>query len=348
MNVEERVKPGYYPEFPIDRILQPKFSFRRNVDEGIDDLMYQIFTAGMVIEPIICRPAPDRPGYVEVGPGERRLRAAKRLHMMTIPVIVREMDDAEFDRIRMLENLARKDLSDIEIARILKHMLKNYPKEYPSQQVLANALGKTRQWVFYHLKMLELEDLLTRVNNWSEILSKITERQAREILSAPLEKRVEVAKWIAEKYEETGEIPSAREIRRHVQDLLEAEEESKEEIAVESMRPAVQSMIESAEAVSIASELEPESSHGHVGEASLTRVNNKSSFGAEAEGGESEEVIVNAEAESRSDAGGGAEERAEVKEEAEARVCPVCGRPLEEEEYERLRQKFSRFSGLFD
>ena len=124
---------------------------------------------------------------------------------------------------------------------------------------------------------------------------------------------------------------------------MEAEEEPQEgEIAIESEHPAVQSMIELAEAVSIASELESESSHGHVGEALLTRVNNKSSFEAESEGGESEEVIVNAEAEARSDAGGGAEERAEV------RVCPVCGRPLEEEEYERLRQKFSRFSGLFD
>ncbi|RLE41984.1 hypothetical protein DRJ19_04915 [Candidatus Woesearchaeota archaeon] len=30
------------------------------------------------------------------------------------------------------------------------------------------------------------------------------------------------------------------------------------------------------------------------------------------------------------------------------RVCPVCGRPLEEEEYERLRRRFSRFSCLFD
>jgi len=49
--------------------------------------------------------------------------------------------------------------------------------------------------------MLELEDLLTMVNNWSEILSKINERQAREILSAPPERRVEVAQWIAEKYE---------------------------------------------------------------------------------------------------------------------------------------------------
>ena len=185
------------------------------------------------------------------------------------------------------------------------------------------------------------------VVKWSDILSKITERQAREILSAPPEKRVEVAEWISERFRETGEIPSTREIRRFVQDLLEAEEESKEEIAAETMQSAAQPEIESAEARFTASELEPESSHGHVEEALLTRVNSASSFGAEAEEVESEEVIVNAEAESRSDAGGGAEERA-GEEKAEARVCPVCGRPLEEEEYERLRQKFSRFSGLFD
>jgi len=72
--------------------------------------------------------------------------------------------------------------------------------------------------------MLELEDLLTIVNNWSEILSKITERQAREILSAPPERRVEVAEWISERFRKTGEIPSTGEIRGFVQDLLEAEE----------------------------------------------------------------------------------------------------------------------------
>ena len=56
------------------------------------------------------------------------------------------------------------------------------------------------------------------------ILSKITERQAREILSAPPERRVEVAEWISERFRKTGEIPSTGEIRGFVQDLLEAEE----------------------------------------------------------------------------------------------------------------------------
>ena len=165
---EGRVKPGYYPEFPVERILKPKFSFRRNVEEGIDELVEEIKAAGMVIEPLVGRPA-LKPGYVELGPGERRLQAAKKLGMKTVPIIVKEFSDAEFDKIRFLENLARKDLSDMEIARILRHMLDNHPDEYPSQEVLANALGKSRRWILYHLKMLELEKVhFKNVNHGSQ------------------------------------------------------------------------------------------------------------------------------------------------------------------------------------
>ena len=173
---EGKVKPGYYPEFPVDRILEPEFSLRSNVEEGIDDLVKEIRAAGMVIEPIICRPS-SKPGYVELGPGERRLLAAKKLGMETVPVIVKEMDDAEFDRVRFLENLARKDLSDMEIARVLKHMLEKYPKEHPSQKALADALCKSPQWVTQHLRMLELEEF------WTENLSKFTRVNYQEVIN---------------------------------------------------------------------------------------------------------------------------------------------------------------------
>jgi len=114
--------------FPVDRILEPKFSFRRNVDESVGDLVGEIKASGMVIEPIVCRPS-SKPGYVELGPGERRLRAAKKLGMKTVPVIVRDLGDAEFDRILLLENLARKDLSDVEIGHVLKYILDLYYEE---------------------------------------------------------------------------------------------------------------------------------------------------------------------------------------------------------------------------
>jgi len=78
---------------------------------------------------------------------------------------------------------------------------------------------------------------MTRVIKWQEILSKITEGQARQILSAPKEKRVEVAEWIIEKYEETGEIPSAREIREFVRPVEATE--APEIPEVEESKPTI-------------------------------------------------------------------------------------------------------------
>jgi len=248
----DRIKPGYYPDFPVDRILEPKFSFRRNVNEGIEDLVEEIKAAGMVIEPIVCRPS-SKPGYVELGPGERRLRAAKKLGLKTVPVIVKEMSDAEFDRIRLLENLARKNLSDMEIARVLRYLLDNYPKKYPFKQDLANDLGKDPSWVSRHLQMLELEKVnfknLPRGKRWTEILSKIAEKQARQILSAPPEKRTGIAEWIIERYEETGEIPSAREIREYVQGLVkpEADVEPIEEAEAQAKTTVIPAKLEKPE-----------------------------------------------------------------------------------------------------
>lgn len=113
---EERVKPGYYADFPVEKIMSNPFSFRLKIEEGIEELVGEIGAAGMIIEPLVCRPA-SKPSHVEIGPGERRLAAAKRLGLKTVPLTVREFTDAEFDRIRLLENLARKDLNDMEIAR---------------------------------------------------------------------------------------------------------------------------------------------------------------------------------------------------------------------------------------
>ena len=173
--------------------------------------------------------------------------------------------------------------------------------------------------------MLKLEEFTTRVVKWTEILSKITEGQARQILSAPKEKRVEVAEWIAEKYEKTGEIPSAREIRRYVQDLLEAEEEpQKEEAAVDDRRPAVQSMAESTEAASAAPKPEL---RGHVGETV-----------------ESEEKSVKVEPPTQSGAGGGEKEKNEAEKRGEARFCPLCGSRISEDVYESIMEKLKRLS----
>jgi ParB/RepB/Spo0J family partition protein len=173
--------------------------------------MAEIHAAGMIIEPIICRPA-SAAGYVVIGPGERRLYASKQLGMKTVPVIVKDLNDVEFDRVRLLENLARKDLSDMETSRVLKYLMDKYPQEYPTQEALAQVFSKTQVWVSQHLAMLQLEkdEIITRVIK----TEKLSEGQAREIIAAPPEKREEVAMEITRHIEAEGKPPSMADIRK--------------------------------------------------------------------------------------------------------------------------------------
>lgn len=207
------VRLGYHEKFSVQYIISPKFTFRMHIEDDIQELIEQISTtqAGgelcVIAEPLICRPA-SKSGYIEVGAGERRLLAAKKMDLGAVPVIIKNFTDEEFDRIRMMENLARKDLTDYEVARALKYLMDTYPKTYPTQANVAEVFGKSREWVTQRLQMLRLEsDNVTRVTMES---GEMTERQAREILAAPEEKRAE----ILERISESGEVPSARELEQ--------------------------------------------------------------------------------------------------------------------------------------
>jgi len=199
------IAPGYYPNFPIEKILSPQHCFRINIAVGIEELMVEINAAGRIIEPLICKPSIITPNHVYLGPGERRLLAAKQLGMKTVPIIVDDFSDIEFDKIRLLENMARKDLTDLEIAHALDYMLRTYPLLYPTQEALANDMQKSQEWISRHLAILQLEQANIMPRG---IMEKITEHQARAILSAPQEKQKEIAQEI----EEEGKIPSVREI----------------------------------------------------------------------------------------------------------------------------------------
>jgi ParB/RepB/Spo0J family partition protein len=206
------IKVGYYEHFPLAAILSPIFTLRLHIEENIKELVEQIATTrasgeqAIVLEPIVCRPA-TKAGYVEVAAGERRLLASRMLGLGNIPVILKDMSDEEFDRIRLMENFARKDLSDYEVGRALQYLLEKYPAVYPTQANIADVFGKSQQWVSQRLQMLkpELETITTRVVLES---GKLTEHQAREILAAPEEKHEQ----ILDKINETGQVPSAREI----------------------------------------------------------------------------------------------------------------------------------------
>ncbi len=201
------------------------------LDKGEAGLEDSIRAMG-VIQPLVVRRRPD--GKYGVVVGSRRLNSAKKAGVEKVPCIVVEMEDDEAIMKSLAENLERTDISDYEVARALERLLYEYPDKYPTQKALAERFGKTQAWVSYHLRMLELEPVITRVIMDSkvvrnitaeEVLRSITEGHAREILSAPERFRPFLIEKIAMRLSQGLPIPSMSELRSDWMRTAEAERE---------------------------------------------------------------------------------------------------------------------------
>src|SRR6185503_9698405 len=119
-STEEAVSPAGQLEVPVEAVApnprQPRSVFE---DEALDSLASSIREVG-VLQPIVVRRAGT--GY-ELIAGERRLRAAKKAGLATIPVVVRDTDDTDTLREALIENIHREDLGPIELAEAFRQLL---------------------------------------------------------------------------------------------------------------------------------------------------------------------------------------------------------------------------------
>ncbi|MHA1529490.1 MAG: ParB/RepB/Spo0J family partition protein, partial [Alphaproteobacteria bacterium] len=101
---------------PIERLHSNPDQPRRDFpDTELNELAASIRQRG-IIQPIVARPDPGRPGYYQIVAGERRWRAAQRAQLHEIPVVVREVDDRTVLELAIIENVQRSDLNPIEEA----------------------------------------------------------------------------------------------------------------------------------------------------------------------------------------------------------------------------------------
>jgi len=137
-------------EVPIGAVApnprQPRTHFG---DETLDALAVSIREVG-VLQPIVVRKSVN--GY-ELIAGERRLRAAKRAGLATIPAVIRESDDAESLREALIENIHREDLGPIELAEAFRELLEDLGL---TQEVLADRLGVSRSHIANTIRLLQL------------------------------------------------------------------------------------------------------------------------------------------------------------------------------------------------
>jgi ParB family chromosome partitioning protein len=137
-------------EVPVGAV-SPNPRQPRNIfdDNALDALALSIQEVG-VLQPIVVRKVG---GGFEIIAGERRLRAAKKAGLATIPAIVRDSDDSESLREALIENIHRENLNPIELAEAFRELLEELGLK---QETLAERLGVSRSHVANTIRLLQL------------------------------------------------------------------------------------------------------------------------------------------------------------------------------------------------
>lgn len=140
---------------PIEQLHPNPDQPRRTFDEDhLSDLAASIAQKG-IIQPLIVRPDPQRPGAFQIVAGERRWRAAQRAGLHEVPVVLRNFDDTEVLEVAIIENIQRSDLNAIEEALGFRQLMDRFGH---TQEQLSTVLGKSRSHVANLMRLLKLPE----------------------------------------------------------------------------------------------------------------------------------------------------------------------------------------------
>jgi len=142
--VERRVPIGEIHPNPR----QPRRFFD---EERIAELAESIRHQG-ILQPLVVRKAEH--GY-ELIIGERRFRAAQHAGLDRVPVIVKDVSDAESLAMALVENIQREELTPIEEAVAYRQLMEEF---HLTQEEVATRVGKSRPVVTNLLRVLNLPD----------------------------------------------------------------------------------------------------------------------------------------------------------------------------------------------
>ncbi len=138
---------------PVEVLEAGPFQPRQGMaPEALAELAASIRTRG-ILQPILARPFPERPGTYQIIAGERRWRAAQMAGLHEVPVHVRPLSDGDAMAAALVENLQREDLNAIEEAEGLQRLTGEFGL---SHDELAGAIGKSRSHVSNTVRLLQL------------------------------------------------------------------------------------------------------------------------------------------------------------------------------------------------
>ena len=179
--IEEKHIEGKIVNLRITEIVPNKNQPRRNFDEdALLELADSIKQHGM-INPLIVNP---RDGNYMIVAGERRWRAARKIELKEVPVIIKELSDEEIAELSIIDNLQREDINSIDEAFAFKQLIDAYSY---TQDQLAAIVSKSRVYVTNSLRLLKLCKKVQEM----VIQELITAGHARALISLENEKTQE-------------------------------------------------------------------------------------------------------------------------------------------------------------
>jgi len=151
---------------------QPRKAFD---EETLASLTASVRELG-VLQPLLVRAlGADR---YELIAGERRLRAAKRAGLPSVPVIVRTVDDSRSLEHALVENLHRQDLNPLEEAAAYQQLIEEFQLTH---DVVATRVGKSRAAVTNTLRLFQLPPSVQKL----VADGRLTAGHARALLGTP-------------------------------------------------------------------------------------------------------------------------------------------------------------------
>jgi ParB family chromosome partitioning protein len=160
---------------PVAFLRPGKFQPRKFFgEEALADLAQSVKEKG-VLTPILVRPLGGE--AYEIVAGERRWRAAQMAKLHDVPVVVREMADAEALELAIIENVQRADLNVLEEATAYQELMDRFGR---TQDQVAQEVGKSRSHIANSVRLLRLPDSVQAMLREG----KLTAGHARTLLSA--------------------------------------------------------------------------------------------------------------------------------------------------------------------
>lgn len=174
---DDRVE-GDITEFDINLILENPYQPRKSIDNSYIDELAETIKAHGIMQPIVVRDSDDKPGHKVLIAGQRRLIAAIKAGLQTIPIITRNVGDDVAALMSIIENLQREGVPPIDTANALKVIKEKFGL---SQREIAKSIGKSDKFVSDHLSIFKLPEVIFNALSTGKIESAQTAIELRKL-----------------------------------------------------------------------------------------------------------------------------------------------------------------------